>query len=62
MGSSVYDKSDKGQVARWLQSEWGKEKRQDKCGAFVLPNGERNQDFCGVLMNTELDELESRSA
>jgi hypothetical protein len=57
----VYDQSEKGQVAKWLRSEWAKEKRQGMCGAFVLPNGVCNQDFCGGLMNTDLPELECRS-
>jgi hypothetical protein len=42
MGLSVYNKSDKGQAAHLLRSEWEKEQRQETCGAFVLPNGERN--------------------
>ena len=57
----TYEASDHGSVVRLLESDWQKEQRKEMCGAFVLPNGERNQDFCRGLMNTELDELGGNS-
>ena len=62
MGASLHDASDHGAIVKLLYSDWQKEQRKEMCGAFVLPNGERNQDFCGSLMTTELDELGGRSA
>jgi hypothetical protein len=62
VGVILYDKSEHGMVVQMLRAEEGKEKRKKMCGAFVLPNGERNEDFCAGLMNTKLDELESHTA
>lgn len=57
-----YNNTDHGQLIRSIQSDREKQRRKEMSGAFVLPNGEKSDAFCGKLMNTAMDKLGGRSA